>query len=94
MRNRIGDIAFFLQAYPQEENVMVHDNDPEKNDPDPDIGGIKLFIGGIVAIMLVMTGIYLFANMHAVKVASNSSSPPVSSPAPEPSTPPPSTMSR
>lgn len=61
---------------------------------DPDIGGVKLFIGGLVAIVVVMGGIYLFTNMHAVNVASNTSSPPMSTPAPEQKTPPPSTMSR
>jgi hypothetical protein len=71
---------FYLQGSSAEGSVMVHDNDSEKNDPD--IGGIKLFVGGIVAIICVMTGIYFFANMHAVKVASNTSSPPVSAPAP------------
>ena len=72
-------------------------NDRETNTSDlddPDIGGVKLFIGGLVAIVLVMGGIYLFTNMHAVYVASNTSNPTMSMPAPEPKTPPPSTMSR
>jgi len=61
---------------------------------DPDIGGVRLFIGGLVAIVLAMGGIYFFTNMHAVNVASNTSNPTMSTPAPEPKTPPPSTMSR
>jgi hypothetical protein len=72
-----------------------YDEDARKSDlEDPDIGGVKLFIGGLIAIALGMSGIYLFTNMHAVNVASNTSNPPMSTPAPEPKTPPPSTMSR
>ena len=71
---------------------MAFDQDPEMKDPD--IGGSKWFIGALAAIVLAMTGIYVFANMTAIHVASNAPAPPVSTPAPEPNTPPPSTMSR
>jgi hypothetical protein len=54
---------------------------------------MKWFIGAVVAIAVVMVGIYFFANMDAIHLASNSAVPPVTTPAPEPSTPPPSTMS-
>ena len=71
---------------------MAYDHDPEAKDPD--IGGMKWFLGALAAIVLVMTGIYFFASMDAIHVASNSTVPPVATSAPEPSTPPPSTLSR
>lgn len=71
---------------------MAYDPDPEMKDPD--IGGMKWFIGAVAAIVFVMTGIYFFTDMEAIHVATNPPTPAVITPAPEPSTPPPSTMSR
>lgn len=70
---------------------MAHERDPERKDPD--ISGTRFFVCALVAIVLVMTGIYFFTNLDAVHIARNTT-PPVMAPAPEPRTPPPSTMSR
>ncbi len=70
---------------------MTYDQEPEMRDPD--IGGTKWFIGALVAIVLAMTGIYFFSDLDAVRIASHTPASPVTAP-PEPSTPPPSTMSR